>query len=129
MRQHPRVLNCQAMLTDIDLNDVVYIGGATDGVPSDIAARASPQFTTPFRDTNRARARALYEKMLGEHPRLAQSARQHLRGKHLACWCAPAPCHGDVLLKVANQRPRSAPQLGLHEHPLARRPVGRHLYD
>ncbi|RVN79025.1 DUF4326 domain-containing protein [Sinorhizobium meliloti] len=27
-----------------------------------------------------------------------------LRGKNLACWCKPdAPCHGDVLLQVANR--------------------------
>lgn len=27
-----------------------------------------------------------------------------LRGKHLACWCPPgSPCHGDVLLEVANR--------------------------
>lgn len=26
-----------------------------------------------------------------------------LRGKNLACWCKPGePCHGDVLLKLAN---------------------------
>lgn len=26
-----------------------------------------------------------------------------LRGQHLACWCAlGAPCHGDVLLRMAN---------------------------
>ena len=25
-----------------------------------------------------------------------------LRGKDLACWCAPQPCHGDVLLALAN---------------------------
>jgi hypothetical protein len=26
-----------------------------------------------------------------------------LRGKNLACWCkAGAPCHGDILLKIAN---------------------------
>ena len=24
-------------------------------------------------------------------------------GKALACWCAPAPCHGDVLAKLANE--------------------------
>lgn len=23
-----------------------------------------------------------------------------LRGKNLGCWCAPEPCHGDVLLKL-----------------------------
>ena len=27
-----------------------------------------------------------------------------LRGKNLACWCAPgAPCHADVLLELANE--------------------------
>jgi hypothetical protein len=25
-----------------------------------------------------------------------------LRGKDLACWCAPKACHGDVLLRLAN---------------------------
>ncbi len=28
--------------------------------------------------------------------------RQELRGKDLACFCAPLPCHGDVLLEIAN---------------------------
>lgn len=26
-----------------------------------------------------------------------------LRGKDLVCWCAPARCHADVLLKYANE--------------------------
>jgi len=25
-----------------------------------------------------------------------------LRGKDLVCWCAPKPCHADVLLAIAN---------------------------
>jgi hypothetical protein len=25
-----------------------------------------------------------------------------LRGKDLVCWCAPKPCHGVVLLRLAN---------------------------
>ena len=29
-----------------------------------------------------------------------------LRGTNLACWCKPdAPCHADVLLKLANKKP------------------------
>jgi hypothetical protein len=27
---------------------------------------------------------------------------RELRGKDLVCWCAPLPCHGDVLLRLAN---------------------------
>jgi len=26
-----------------------------------------------------------------------------LRGKDLTCWCAPLPCHADVLLELANK--------------------------
>ena len=30
---------------------------------------------------------------------------KELRGKNLACWCKPGtPCHGDVLLEIANNR-------------------------
>jgi hypothetical protein len=32
-----------------------------------------------------------------------EAARIELRGKNLACWCRPGtPCHGDVLLELAN---------------------------
>lgn len=27
----------------------------------------------------------------------------NLKGKDLVCWCAPLPCHGDVLLRLANE--------------------------
>ena len=30
------------------------------------------------------------------------AALPELRGKDLACWCAPDRCHGDVLLELAN---------------------------
>jgi Domain of unknown function (DUF4326) len=42
---------------------------------------------------------------------LRRRARRELRGKNLACWCAlDAPCHADVLLRLANARtePRRA---------------------
>jgi hypothetical protein len=35
------------------------------------------------------------------HP--VESIRSELKGKDLACWCAPELCHGDVLLAVANE--------------------------
>ena len=28
--------------------------------------------------------------------------RTELQGQNLACWCWPEPCHGDVLLRLAN---------------------------
>ena len=33
---------------------------------------------------------------------LRQRVRAELRGKDLVCWCAPKPCHADVLLEMAN---------------------------
>jgi hypothetical protein len=32
------------------------------------------------------------------------AALPELRRRNLYCWCAPLPCHGDVLLKLANER-------------------------
>ena len=33
-----------------------------------------------------------------------EAARRELAGKNLACWCKPGePCHGDVLLEIANE--------------------------
>lgn len=39
--------------------------------------------------------------LLGQ-PELVAQARQELKGKDLVCWCAPKPCHGDVLQEVAD---------------------------
>jgi hypothetical protein len=32
-----------------------------------------------------------------------------LRGLDLVCWCAPLPCHGDVLLRLANEEEEEPP--------------------
>lgn len=31
---------------------------------------------------------------------------EELRGRDLVCWCAPLPCHADVLLTLANKQRR-----------------------
>ena len=31
------------------------------------------------------------------------AALHELRGKHLVCWCAPARCHAEVLIELANR--------------------------
>ena len=48
----------------------------------------------------------LYELHIGPFGNYEKSEAEFetLRGKDVACWCAPsAPCHGDVLLRLANQ--------------------------
>lgn len=45
-----------------------------------------------------------YRQMLDQSPDLIERAQRTLRGKDLACWCAPdEPCHADVLLEIANR--------------------------
>ena len=63
----------------------------------------------PFRegrDGTREEAIAKFEeyaiKRLGREPNWLEP----LRGKDLICWCAPKPCHADVLLRLANKEQR-----------------------
>ena len=44
-----------------------------------------------------------YREYLKEHPELIEAARKELKDKDLVCWCAPLPCHADVLLETANK--------------------------
>jgi hypothetical protein len=43
-----------------------------------------------------------YEHYLLERPELIAQIRRELKGKNLVCWCSPKPCHGDILLRIAN---------------------------
>jgi len=49
---------------------------------------------------DRAQVIARYEHWLMEQPELV-AALPELAGKTLGCWCAPRPCHGDVLAQLA----------------------------
>ena len=54
------------------------------------------------RDGDRATCIAKYETWLKQQPRLLSRIRS-LRGKVLGCYCAPLPCHGHVLARLADQ--------------------------
>ena len=56
-------------------------------------------------ESERAAVIAKYREYLKGKPELF-AALPELRGKDLACWCSPLPCHGDVLLELANQQPK-----------------------
>lgn len=53
------------------------------------------------KDGTREEVIAMYEERLRLIPLIDDL--HELRGMDLACWCSPLPCHGDVLLKLANQ--------------------------
>lgn len=42
-----------------------------------------------------------YRDWIVTQPRLMKSLHE-LKGKSMGCWCAPLPCHGDVLAELAN---------------------------
>lgn len=50
--------------------------------------------------SSREEAIACYTRWLDEHPELDFT---ELTGKDLVCYCAPKPCHADVLLRLANE--------------------------
>jgi len=53
-------------------------------------------------DAERAEVIAAYEQDLAGRPDLLARIPE-LRGRALGCWCAPRPCHGDVLARLANE--------------------------
>lgn len=74
------------------------------------------EFLRGFRDETWARAVAvgMFEAALldGELLYTVDTVRE-LAGATLACWCPiGAPCHGDVLLRIANDRPAPGPPGG-----------------
>lgn len=84
LSDHPKVHNKHARTAPAD---AVYIGRGS-------------RFGNPFRigvDGDRDQVCDRFEQEV--LPRLDVSA---LRGKHLVCFCKPARCHGDAILKKAN---------------------------
>ena len=72
--------------------------------PGTIYVGRPTKWGNPFivgKDGDRAEVIAKYRRWLCDQPDLVAEI-PTLRGFHLACWCAPAACHADVLLELAN---------------------------
>lgn len=78
-----------------------------DTLPADAVYIGRPsKFGNPFNiSTSRTREEAIlmYREWIKTQPEIIESARKELKGKSLVCFCAPKPCHGDVLMEIANQ--------------------------
>jgi hypothetical protein len=73
--------------------------------PYDVYVGRPSPFGNPFvigRAGDRGTVIRTYRAWLLAQPALVERARRELAGKVLGCWCAPSPCHGDVLADVAN---------------------------
>jgi len=98
----PKVLNKR---TDIIPADAVYVGRPSKwGNPFRIGER----HPADGHRLTREEALELYRNAL---PQMLKVKRDdgttildlaELRGKDLVCWCAPLPCHADILLELAN---------------------------
>jgi uncharacterized protein DUF4326 len=73
--------------------------------PFEVYIGRPSKWGNPFiigKDGGRQEVIAKYEIWVKTQPQL-MNALPELRGKVLGCWCSPMSCHGDVLVKLANQ--------------------------
>ncbi len=56
-----------------------------------------------WRAEDRADSIAKYRDWVVKQPKLMASLHE-LEGKVLGCWCAPLPCHGDVLVELIERK-------------------------
>lgn len=80
------------------LNKRVSSDGVYIGRPS--------KWGNPFaigRDGSREDVVRKFEAYINENPLLKEAAKKELKGKNLVCFCAPLGCHGDILLRIANE--------------------------
>lgn len=79
------------------------------GVPEDaVPIERGTDWGNPFRVGVHGSRQQVIEKyrawLLGD-PEPVRKAREELAGRDLVCCCKPKPCHGDILLAVANACP------------------------
>jgi hypothetical protein len=81
------------------LGDAVYVGRAMPG-----RGLAGLAFANPYRvgqDGDRAEVIQKYRLWIVRQPLLLDRLHE-LRGRRLACWCSPEPCHADVLAELVD---------------------------
>jgi uncharacterized protein DUF4326 len=95
------VVNLKGHRGDPDYADVIYVGRAVHrgGWHLDRSPFASP--FRPGADGSRDEVIEKYRMWLLARPDLLARLPE-LRGRRLGCWCAPQPCHADVLASLAD---------------------------
>lgn len=70
----------------------------------DVYVGRPSKWGNPFTVEEHGRLGAIkaYATWFWEQSQLVQEAKAELKGKVLGCWCAPQPCHADLLAWVAN---------------------------
>ena len=95
------IVNMKGHRDDPQFADVVYVGRAMHRGGWQLPA--SP-LANPFRPGphgSRGEVMAKYREYLLGRPDLL-ALLPGLRGRRLGCWCAPLPCHAEILAELAN---------------------------
>lgn len=90
------MLKVLKMYTDEVHAAAIYIGRPSSwGNPFPLAKGAS--------DEERHAVVVQFEEHIRKYPAFIAQIKRKLKGKDLVCYCAPKECHGDVLLRIANE--------------------------
>lgn len=84
----------------------VYIGRAVPEFGLEASKWGNPIVLAEDTVEERDRVLAEYREWIVDQPELMASIGE-LRGLRLGCWCAPKPCHGDVLAELAEEHEHS----------------------
>ena len=83
--------------------DHIYIGrDMTYYVPAAVGSKWKNPFKLAKYDNDIDKVLQLYKDHVRNGP--LYDDLHELKGKTLACWCYPSPCHGDVLKKMYDDR-------------------------
>jgi hypothetical protein len=109
----PQVLNVRHLPGFTERQPIIPPGAVYIGRVNNRYQLPASKWANPFgikQEANREVIIATYERWLRSQRHL-MDALPELRGLDIVCWCAPLPCHGDVLLRLANEgRARPAGQ-------------------
>lgn len=73
--------------------------------PHDVYVGRPSMWGNPFKITahaGRMQVIRQFRDSLIDRPHFVKLIRERLKGKTLACWCAPSPCHAEILAAIAN---------------------------
>lgn len=79
----------------------IYIGRAVPEFGLEGSKWGNPFVLADDSDGERTRSIDAYRTWIVTQSHLMDSL-EELRGKRLACWCAPLACHGDVLVELVD---------------------------
>lgn len=86
---------------------VLNMRGAGKLPPSAVRVDRTTQYGNPFvigaagsRDEVIAKYRTLLWERMQHEQGFAEQMLHDLDGRDLACWCAPEPCHADVIIRA-----------------------------